>query len=102
MPGFPGHTQSLGASRRKTSSRYPRGASARPGHHRRRLTFELDCLKQSSSTDRKILKDLPWRPSPAAAGPKEANRPYHSSLRSRQTLSTNRQLAAIRDSRIAL
>ena len=30
MPGFPGNTQSLGASRRKAVSRYPRPTSARP------------------------------------------------------------------------
>jgi hypothetical protein len=32
MPGFPSHTQSLGASRRKAGSRYPRAASAKPRH----------------------------------------------------------------------
>jgi hypothetical protein len=35
MPGFPRHTRSLSASRRKAGSRYPRAASARPRHHRR-------------------------------------------------------------------
>ena len=37
MPGFPRNTQSLGASRRKAVSRYPRPTSARPRHHRGRI-----------------------------------------------------------------
>jgi hypothetical protein len=41
MPGFPRHTQSLGASRRKAGSRYPRAASARSRHHRGRDLEDL-------------------------------------------------------------
>src|SRR5438874_5022088 len=33
VPGFPRHSQSLSASRRKAGSRYPRAASARRRHH---------------------------------------------------------------------
>ena len=35
MPGFPRHTQKLGASRRKAGSRYLRAVSARSRHYRR-------------------------------------------------------------------
>jgi hypothetical protein len=36
VPGFPRHTQSLGASRRKAGSRLTRAASAGSRHHRHR------------------------------------------------------------------